>query len=58
MIKIIALSDTHLDSDLPKDLAELAQDADLIMHAGDFASVNIYNFLTNHFYLLMVYYHL
>ena len=47
MIKIIALSDTHLDSDLPKNLAELVQDADLIMHAGDFTSVEIYNLL-NH----------
>lgn len=45
MIKIIALSDTHLDSNLPRDLAELAQDADLIMHAGDFTSVDIYNSL-------------
>jgi putative phosphoesterase len=45
MIKIVALSDTHLDGDLPKNLVELIRDADIIMHAGDFVSLNIYDSL-------------
>jgi putative phosphoesterase len=45
MIKIIALSDTHLDGDLPKNLVELARGADIIMHAGDFVAVNVYESL-------------
>lgn len=45
MIRIVALSDTHLDSDLPKNLIEVVRGADLIMHAGDFDSINIYNSL-------------
>jgi putative phosphoesterase len=45
MIRIILLSDTHLDSDLPKSLVELVLDADIIMHAGDFVSLNVYDSL-------------
>jgi putative phosphoesterase len=47
MIKIIALSDTHLDRDLPKNLVELARGADIIMHAGDFVNIDIYDTLND-----------
>jgi putative phosphoesterase len=47
MIKIIALSDTHLDRDLPKNLVDLARGADIIMHAGDFVNMEIYDTLND-----------
>jgi putative phosphoesterase len=40
MTRIIALSDTHLESEeLPPAVAALASKADLILHAGDFVSM-------------------
>lgn len=42
MIKLIALADTHLDGELPKWLAELAGEADIMAHAGDFVAGEIY----------------
>jgi putative phosphoesterase len=47
MIKIIALSDTHLDRDLPKNLVDLVRGADIIMHAGDFVNMEIYDTLND-----------
>ena len=39
MIRIIALSDTHLENEaLPAPVASLARGADIILHAGDFVS--------------------
>jgi len=45
MTKLIALSDTHLESDLPEKLVELAKGADLILHAGDFVVKDVYDSL-------------
>src|SRR5512138_1934882 len=47
MTRIIALSDTHLDekAQLPPGLAELLSGADMILHAGDFVSIEIYKAL-------------
>ena len=43
MKKIVALSDTHLeDEEPPRELIELAKDADIILHAGDFVSKKFY----------------
>jgi putative phosphoesterase len=45
MTKIIALSDTHLERDLPERLVELAEGADIILHAGDFVAKEVYDSL-------------
>jgi putative phosphoesterase len=46
MTRIIALSDTHLeDGRLPDSVAELARNADIILHAGDFVSIPTYDSL-------------
>jgi putative phosphoesterase len=45
MTKIIALSDTHMERDLPERLVELAERADFILHAGDFVSKDVYDSL-------------
>ncbi|RLI78355.1 YfcE family phosphodiesterase [Archaeoglobales archaeon] len=43
MKKIIVIADTHLsDWALPKRLEELMEDADLIIHAGDFDNYKVY----------------
>jgi putative phosphoesterase len=42
MIRIIALSDTHLEDCLPANLADIIQEADLVLHAGDFVSSAVY----------------
>jgi putative phosphoesterase len=42
MTRIIALSDTHLEEGLPKNLADIIQGADLVLHAGDFISPEVY----------------
>jgi len=47
MTRIIAISDTHLEQDLPKKLVELAKGADILLHAGDFVSKDIYDSLAN-----------
>lgn len=45
--RILALSDTHLGDDdrLPGAVVELASEADIILHAGDFVSVGAYSAL-------------
>jgi putative phosphoesterase len=47
MTRIIALSDTHLEekTQLPPGLAELLSGADMILHAGDFVSLDVYRAL-------------
>jgi putative phosphoesterase len=46
--RIIALSDTHLDSDeLPFAVAALASHADVILHCGDFVSSRTYDALAD-----------
>jgi putative phosphoesterase len=47
MIRIIALSDTHLEekTPMPSGLAELLSGADMILHAGDFVSLEVYRAL-------------
>jgi putative phosphoesterase len=47
MTRIIALSDTHLEGkmQLPLGLAELMSGADMILHAGDFVSFEVYQAL-------------
>ncbi|HII07268.1 MAG TPA: metallophosphoesterase [Methanotrichaceae archaeon] len=44
MKRIVALSDTHLEegSLVPKNLVRLAKGADLVLHAGDFVSIEVY----------------
>jgi len=43
MKKIIAVADTHIMSwDLPKKLVELMEEADIVIHAGDFVSHSVY----------------
>jgi putative phosphoesterase len=44
MKKIIAVSDTHIElgSQIPDRLVELAKGADLLLHAGDFVSIEVY----------------
>jgi putative phosphoesterase len=44
MMRIIAISDTHLEegSRVPKILVDLAKGADLVLHAGDFVSLEVY----------------
>lgn len=47
MTRIIALSDTHLESEvLPQNLAALASSADIILHAGDFTTPGAYQALS------------
>ena len=45
MTRIIALSDTHLmeDDRLPEAVVALASKADIILHAGDFVSVQAHS---------------
>ena len=43
MIRIIAVSDTHMESDLPKELVEAVKGYDIIVHAGDFTTSEIYD---------------
>jgi len=47
MTRIIALSDTHLmeDDRLPEAVVALASKADIILHAGDFVSIQAYSAL-------------
>jgi len=49
MKRIIAVSDTHLsDWALPKKLVELLDDADLVVHAGDFDGYRVYKKFTSY----------
>ena len=46
MTRIIAISDTHLEKEeLPRALVDLAKSADLLLHAGDFISLEAYSAL-------------
>ena len=45
MMKILALSDTHLSCPLPRELLELAGKADIVVHAGDFNTLEAYESL-------------
>lgn len=48
MTRILALSDTHLeDRHYPDAVVELAKDADIILHAGDFVSIRAYRALAD-----------
>lgn len=47
MTRIIAISDTHLEKDLPEKLVELARGADILLHAGDFVAKDIYDSLSD-----------
>jgi putative phosphoesterase len=47
MTRIIAMSDTHLNNGLPENLVELIKGADLLLHAGDFVTREIYNSLAD-----------
>ena len=44
MKRILAISDTHLQagSMVPKGVVDLAEGADLLLHAGDFVSLEVY----------------
>jgi putative phosphoesterase len=46
MTRIIALSDTHLEIDMSEKLVGLAREADIILHAGDFVTKEVYDSLT------------
>ncbi len=46
MVRVIALSDTHLETGLPERLVERLQGADLILHAGDFITLEVYRSLS------------
>lgn len=48
MIRILALGDTHLENEeLPSALVELARSADIIIHTGDFVSMQIHSALAD-----------
>lgn len=44
MKRIIVISDTHIElgSQIPRGLLDLARGADLLLHAGDFVSLEVY----------------
>ncbi len=49
MKKIVAISDTHLtDWRIPKRLEDLMDNADLVVHAGDFETYNVYKDFTKY----------
>ncbi len=45
MMKIIALSDTHLTGPLPAELLDIVREADIVVHAGDFVTLTAYESL-------------
>jgi predicted phosphodiesterase len=45
MMKIIALSDTHLTGPLPDELLDIVRGADIVLHAGDFVTLAAYESL-------------
>lgn len=45
MMKIIALSDTHLNGPVPAMLLDIVKEADLVIHAGDFNTMAAYESL-------------
>jgi uncharacterized protein len=46
MTCILAMSDTHLEGELPENLVRLAEGADIVVHAGDFISLEVYDHLS------------
>ncbi|AGK61018.1 phosphoesterase, MJ0936 family [Archaeoglobus sulfaticallidus PM70-1] len=55
MTKIIAISDTHMDLwHPPKKLSELMDNADLIVHCGDFTKYEVYETLKKEYDLFAV----
>ena len=55
-MKLIAISDTHLkDAAFPQDLMEIIKDCDMVVHAGDFTSINCYKTLSSAVKLKAVY---
>ncbi|MFP4655040.1 MAG: metallophosphoesterase [Methanohalobium sp.] len=43
-MKILAISDTHINkANTPQNLTELIDDYELVIHAGDFTSIDCYN---------------
>lgn len=47
-MKLIAISDTHLkDAAFPQDLMEIIKDCDMVVHAGDFTSIDCYKTLSS-----------
>jgi putative phosphoesterase len=41
-MKIVVLSDTHLRAKMPQELLDMLRDADLVVHAGDFITPEVY----------------
>lgn len=41
-MKIAVLSDTHLRAKMPQELLDMLKDADVVVHAGDFLTPEIY----------------
>ena len=50
MIKIVAMSDTHVSSldEFPEKLINLIEDADMLVHAGDFDKYRVYKELSRY----------
>ena len=43
-MKLIAISDTHLKTgEIPQQLQELIEESDIVVHAGDFSTIDAYN---------------
>lgn len=42
-MKIVALSDTHLAGEIPDEILCIIHDADIVVHAGDFNSMEAYD---------------
>ncbi len=42
-MRIAALSDTHLRAKMPRELLDLIREADMVVHAGDFITREIYD---------------
>lgn len=42
-MRMAVLSDTHLRAKMPQELLDLIKDADLVVHAGDFITKDIYD---------------
>jgi len=41
-MKIVVLSDTHLRAKMPQELLDMLEEADLVVHAGDFITPEVY----------------
>lgn len=54
-MRIVAIADTHLNTwKIPEKLKELLEDADLVVHAGDFDKYEIYKKFNSNFELIAV----